>query len=155
MFSRSPSIASGYRGSKKNATLEEFIPTTNKIKTSNAKINHKNNFGRTTRVATNLRSYFIPLVHNNEGKGSNKNQDQGRSWRMHVSAHDRHSIHGNTWRNSKAICKFHAQAAQFNTGNKSFRERSHPSASLLISAIQKESQTAQSRNNGSQLVASA
>ncbi len=147
-------IIAGYRGSKKNATLKEFIPMTNKIKKSNSKINRKNNFGRTTRVATNLRSHFIPLVFNNQG-GSNKNQDQGRSRRKHVSAHDRHSICSNTWSNSEAICKFRAQSAQFNTGNKSFRERSRPSASLLISAIQKESQTTQSRNNCSQLVTSA
>ena len=154
MYSCGPPIASGYRGSKKNATLEEFIPTTNKIKPSNAKINRKNNFGRTTRVATNLRSYFIPLVRNNQGEGSNKNQDQGRSRQKHVPPRDCHSIHGNTWSNSKAIHKFQAQAAQFNTGNKSFWECSRPSTSLLISAIQKESRTAQSWNNRSQLVAS-
>ncbi len=139
MYYCSPFIASGYRVSKKNATLEEFIPTTNKIKTSNAKINCKNIFGRTTRVATKLRSYFNPFVCNNQGKGSNKNQDQGRSWQKHVSARDCHSIRGNTWSNSKAICTFRTQSVQFGTGNKPFRERSRPSASLLISAIQKES----------------
>jgi hypothetical protein len=84
---------------------------TNKIKTSNAKINRKNNFGRTTHVATNLRSYFIPLVRNNQGKGSNKNQDQGRSRQKHLSTRNRHSICGNTWSNSEAIRKFRGQAA--------------------------------------------
>jgi hypothetical protein len=150
MYSCGPFIESGYRGSRKNATLEEFIPTTNHIKTSNTKINRNNNFDRTTRVATNLKSYFSPL-----NKEPSKNQDQGQSRRKHVSACDHHSICGSSWSNFKAICKFHAQAAQFDTGNKSFRERSRPSASLLILAIQKESQTAQSRNNCSQLVKSA
>jgi hypothetical protein len=135
--------------------LKEFTLTTNKIKTSNATINRKNNFGRTTRVATNLRSHFIPLVRNNQGKGSNKNQDQGQTRPKHVSAHDRHSICGNTWSNSKAICKFCTQAAQFDTGNKFFQECSRPSASLLISSIQKECRTAQYCNNHSQLAESA
>jgi hypothetical protein len=72
MYSRGPSIESGYRGSRKNATLEEFIPTTNHIKTSNTKIDRNNNFGRTTLVATNLKSYFSPL-----NKEPSKNQDQG------------------------------------------------------------------------------
>jgi hypothetical protein len=139
MYSHGPSIESGYRGSRKSATLEDFIPTTNHIKTSNTKINRNNNFGRTTRVATNLKSYFSPL-----NEEPSKNQDQGRSRRKHVSARDHHSIRGSSWSNSKAICKFHAQAVQFNTGNKSLRERSPPSTSLLISAIQKESRTAQS-----------
>jgi hypothetical protein len=57
--------------------------------------------------------------------------------------------------NSKAICKFHAQVVLFDTGNKFFRECSRPSTSLLILAIQKESRTAQSQNNRSQLVKSA
>jgi hypothetical protein len=72
MYSCGPSIESGYRGSRKNASLEEFIPTINHIKTSNTKINCNNNFGRTTRVATNFKSYFSPL-----NKKPSKNKDQG------------------------------------------------------------------------------
>jgi hypothetical protein len=98
MYSCGPSIESGYRGSRKNAALEEFIPTTNHIKTSNIKINRNNNFGRTTQVATNLKSYFSPL-----NKEPSQNQDQGQSRRKHVSARDRHSIHGSSWSNSEAI----------------------------------------------------
>ena len=55
MYSRGPPIASGYRGSKKNATLEDYIHMNHNIttRTSNATFRYNTNFGRTTRVATN------------------------------------------------------------------------------------------------------
>jgi hypothetical protein len=55
MYSCGPPIASGYRGSKKNATLEDYIHMNHNIatRTSNATFRYNTNFGRTTRVATN------------------------------------------------------------------------------------------------------
>jgi hypothetical protein len=44
---------------------------------------------------------------------------------------------------------------QFDTGTKSFRERSRPSAPQLMASIHKESWSAKLRNNRSQLIASA
>jgi hypothetical protein len=57
MFSRVLPIASGYRGGRKK---EEHILLTNQLGTSNTLRNQNNIFGRTTPVATNLRSYFGP-----------------------------------------------------------------------------------------------
>jgi hypothetical protein len=77
MFSCNPPIASGYRGSRKKATLEEHILLTNQLGTSYTLHNQNNIFGRTTRVATNLRSYFAPLDPNHMNEHPNNNRGHG------------------------------------------------------------------------------
>ncbi len=159
MYSRGPPIASGYRGSKKNATLEDCIQMNHNITTrkSNATFRYNTNLGRTTRVATNttnnLRSYFTPVLRASQGEGSHDNKGHRRD--NYTSARSRHSHCGSTWADSKASCKFCAQSTQFDTGTKSFRERSRPSASQLKASIHKESWSAKLRNNRSQLATSA
>ncbi len=132
MYSPGPPIASGYRGSKKNATLEDYIHMNHNIatRTSNATLRYNTNFGRTTRVATNtiknLRSYFTPVSRAPQGEGSNDNKGHGCD--KYASTRSRHSHCGSTCSDSKASQKFRAQSMQFDTGTKSFRERSRPSA---------------------------
>jgi hypothetical protein len=143
MYSCGLPIASGYRGSKKNATLEDYIHLNHNIttRTSNATFRYNTNVGRTTHVATNttnnLRSYFTPVSRASQGKGSHDKKGHGRD--KYASACSRHSHRGSTWADSEASRKFRAQSTQFNTGTKSFRERSCPSASQLMASIHKES----------------
>ncbi len=159
MYSRGPPIASGYRGSEKNATMEDYIHMNHNIttRTSNTTFRYNTNFDRTTRVATNttnnLRSYFTPVGQASQGKGSHDNKGHGRD--KYASARSRHSHRGSTWADSKASHKFRAQSTKFNTGTKSFRECSRPSASQLMASIHKESRSAKLRNNRSQLAAFA
>jgi hypothetical protein len=113
------------------------------------------NIGRTTCVATNLRSYFIPLDPNYMSKDPNANRGQGSHCQRHAFAHDCHSLRGSRWADSKEAHRFCTQSTQFDTGTKSFRKRTRPSASQLISVIHKESCTTQLCNNRSNLAASA
>jgi hypothetical protein len=74
MFARGPPIASGYRGSRRIITPEDFYGPaehTNENKSEYRK-NKKNN-GGTTHVATNLRLYLNPIISecNSEGSGNN------------------------------------------------------------------------------------
>jgi hypothetical protein len=71
-----PPIASGYRGSRKNATREEYFPPTNQLKNRNAPCKINSNIGRTTRVATNLKSYFFPFDPSYMNKDPNGNWGQ-------------------------------------------------------------------------------
>ncbi len=149
-------IASGYRGSRKKATLEEYIPPTNQFKNRYVLCKNNNNIGRTTCVATNLRSYFVTLDPNYMSKDPNANRGQVlHALRRHDSAHDRHSQQRSCWADSKAACRFHAQSAQFNTGTKSFRKCTCSLASQLISLIHKEICTSQLCKNRSNLATSA
>jgi hypothetical protein len=77
MFSCLPPIASGYRGIRKKATLEEHILLTNQLGTSNTLRNQNNIFGRTTHVATNIRSYFAPPNPNHVNKHPNNDRGHG------------------------------------------------------------------------------
>jgi hypothetical protein len=107
MYSCGPPIASGYRGSKKNATLEDYIHMNHNIatRTSNATFRYNTNFGRTTRVATNttnnLRSYFTPVSRASQGEGSNDNKGHGRD--KYASARSRHSHRGSTWQTPRLL----------------------------------------------------
>ncbi len=127
MFSRVSPIASGYRGSRKKATLEEHILLTNQLGTSNTLRNQNNIFGRTTCVATNLRSYFAPPNpdHVNEHPNNDWGHESHRQRR--ASAWDHHSHQGSRWAESKATRRFRAQSAQFDTGTKSFQKCTCPS----------------------------
>jgi hypothetical protein len=147
MFSHFPPIASGYRGSRKNTTLEDFRPLSNNIHPRQMQWDIKN-LVRTTRVATNLGSYFS-LVIDHKRRDSHGNQIHGR----YACGH--HFCCGSRWANFEATCRFRAQSAQFDNGTKSFCECTCPLASQLISVIDKESQNALLCNTCSQLKASA
>jgi hypothetical protein len=120
----------------------------------NSQPKSNSNLGRTTRVATNLRSYFIPVNRNNTHNDSQHHQSNGRYHHGITSACDPHSCCGSCWTNSEAACRFQAQSAQFDTGTVSFHACIRPSAQL-ITAIQKESRSTQLCQNWSQLAASA
>jgi hypothetical protein len=106
-------------------------------------------------VATNLKSYFVPIDPNYVSKDPNGNWDQELHGQRRESAHDGYSHWGSCWADSEAAHRFRAQLAQFNTGTKSFRKCTRPLASQLISVIHKESCTSQLCNNRSNLAASA
>jgi hypothetical protein len=152
MAPRVPPIASGYRGSRTNTTLEDNMP--NQFHFCNSRPKSNNNLGRTTRVATNLRSYFIPVNCNNTYNDLQHHQSNGRYHHGITSARNRHSCCGSHWTDSEAARRFRAQSAQFDTGTISFHARICPSASQLITAIHKESCSAQLCQNRSQLAAS-
>ncbi len=106
-------------------------------------------------MATNLRSYFVPIIPNNVSKDPNANRGQDLYGRRRDSAHDHQSHRGSRWANSEAACRFCTQSAHFITGTKSFRKHTCPLASQLILVIHKESCTSQLCNNRSNLAASA
>jgi hypothetical protein len=139
MFSCVPPIAIGHRGNRKKATLEEHIPLTNQLRTSDTLHTQNNILGRNTLVATNLRSYFSPPNPNHVNKHPNKNRGHGSHCQRHASAQDCHSHQGSHWAKSEATCRFRAQSAQFDTGTKLFQKRTCPSASQLILVIPNES----------------
>ena len=92
-----------------------------------------NNLGRTTYVATNLRS-FSPRDPNNMNKRPDCNHGHGSNRQWHHSAQDHHAHQGSKWAESEATCRFHTQFAQFDTGTNSFLKRARPLASQLILA---------------------
>ncbi len=106
-------------------------------------------------MATNLKSYFVPIDPNYVSKDPNGNWGQESHGPRHESFHNCHSHRGSCWADSKAARRFHAQSAQFNTGTKSFRKRTCPLASQLTSVIHKESCTSQLCINRSNLAAYA
>jgi hypothetical protein len=131
------------------------MPAANQFHFHNSRPNSKNNLGRTTRVATNLRSYFIPVNCDNMQDDSRGQQSKGRYCHRSTSSRDWHSCCGSCWTNSEAASRFWAQSAQFDTGTKSFKACIRPLASKLITAIHKESHSIQRCHNHSQLAASA
>jgi hypothetical protein len=154
MFPHVPLIASGDRGSRKNTTLEDFRPLTNNIHPRQMQFDIEKNLGMTTCVTTNLQSYLSPII-DHERRYSNGNQSHDRYRHNHTSACNHHSHCRSCCTDSEAICRFRVQYAQFNTGTKSFCERTCLSASQLISIIHKESRNVQLSNNHPQLKASA
>jgi hypothetical protein len=121
IYSCVPPIASGYRGSRKNATLEEYVPQTNQLDNRNALCKINSNIGRTTLVANNLKSYFVPIYPNYVSKDPNGSRGQESHGQRRKSAHYRHSHWGSHWADSKVAHRLCAQSAQFDTGTKSFR----------------------------------
>ncbi len=122
IYPRVPPITSGYRGSRENTTLEDYVPSTNQLKNRNAQSKINSNICRTTRVDTNLKSYFVPIDPNYVSKDPNGNRGQELHGQRRESAHDRHSHRGSCWEDSKAARRFRAEPAQFDTGTKSFRK---------------------------------
>ncbi len=140
MSPRVPPIESGYRGGRTNTTPNPNNLTTNNS-SSRSSINNSNP-GRTTYVATNIHSYFsLPNPYD-----TTEHQDHNQGHRSHRqrrhSARDRHAHRGIQWAESKAIRRFRAQSAQFDTGTTLFLKRAWPSASQLISATHNESRSA-------------
>ncbi len=138
MFPCIPPIASRYRGSRKNTTLEVFRPLINKIHPRQMQFDREKNLGRTTFVATNLQSYFSPII-DDKRRDSDGDQSHGRYRHNHTSTCNHHSSCGSCCAVFEATCRFWAQCAQFDTGTKSFCERTRSLASQLISVIHKES----------------
>jgi hypothetical protein len=75
-------------GIRKNATREEYIPPTNQLKNRNVLCKNSNNIGRTTPVATNLKSYFVPINPDYISKDSNANRGQELHGRRRDSTYD-------------------------------------------------------------------
>jgi hypothetical protein len=94
IYSCVPPIASGYRGSRKNTTREESVPPTNQLENRNAPCNINSNIGRTTHVASNLKSYFVPIDPNYMSKDPNGNHGQELHGQRRKSAHNCHSNWG-------------------------------------------------------------
>jgi hypothetical protein len=109
-------------------TLEEYWPTRHSYRNSN---------GETTRVATNLRSYFSPITLNHSTKGLDYKQGCEWCYKHAISATDHHSCCGSQWADSEAKRRFCAQSAQFDTGAEAFQMRTRPSASEGIAVIRK------------------
>jgi hypothetical protein len=103
MFASGPPIASGYRGSRRITTLEDFYgpaECTNKSKFEYKKSAKK--IGGTTQVATNLRLYLNPITPERDPEGSrigNGHRSHRKQW---ISAKERHACHGSCWSESEA-----------------------------------------------------
>jgi hypothetical protein len=153
MSPRVPPIESGYRGSRTNTTSNPNNLTTNNS-SSRSSINNSNP-GRTTYVATNIQSYFSLPNPNDTTKHQDHNQGHRSNCQQRHSARDCHAHRGIQWSESKAICRFRAQSAQFDTGTTLFLKRAWTSASQLISAIHSESRKAKYSKKRSPLAATA
>ncbi len=141
-----PPIASGYRRRKKNTTLEEYWPIID---------GHTNITGGTTDVAINFRSYLNSKIPERDSDRSNNNNGNWSHQNKLASAKDCHACRSSRWSESEATCRFRAQSRQFDTGTRDFNRRSRPSATELITSIQRKNQTALLRNNNSNLVETA
>jgi hypothetical protein len=148
-----PPIESGYRGSRTNTTSNPNNLTANN--SSSCSSINKSNPGRTTHVATNIRSYFSLPNPIDTTKHQDRNQEHRSHHQRRHSARDRHAHRGIRWAESEAICRFCAQSAQFDTGTTSFLKRARPSASQLILAIHNESRSAKYSKKRSLLAATA
>jgi hypothetical protein len=157
MVSSVPPIVSGYRGSRRITTLEEFFGPNEQPNASTPEYNiNKKKNGRTTHVATNLRLYLNTIISEHNPKGSNNNNNGYQSQRKErTSAKDRHACRGSRWSESEATRRFRAQSKQFDTRSRDFIKRSRPSATELIASIQKKNRTALLHNNNSLLTKTA
>jgi hypothetical protein len=148
MLASGPPIASGYRGSTRITTLEEYYghdEQTNKNKDEYKQKATEN--GGTTHLATNLRSNVNPRIPERdpeESSNGNGHRSHRHKW---LTAKEHHACRGSRWSESEATRRFKAQAKQFDTGTRDFNRRSRPSATELIASIQKKYRTALLRNN--------
>ena len=114
-----PPIASGYRGSRRIATLEDFYgPAEQKNKNRDNEKGSANEYGGTAHAATNLRSYLnqrIPEHYADRSNSNNGNRSHRNKWGL---AHDRHARRGSRWSESEATRRFRAQSKQFDTDTK-------------------------------------
>ena len=95
MFAGGPPIESGYRESRRIATLEDFYgPAEQKNKNRDNEKGSAKEYGGTAHAATNLRSYFnqrIPEHYADRSISNNGNRSHRNKW---GSAHDRHARRG-------------------------------------------------------------
>ena len=156
MSAMCPPIESGYRGRRRIATLEEYYgpyDQKNGTKEKNEQRARKN--GATAHVATNMRSKENSKRYERDPEESS-NSNGHRSHRQGLlSAKERHARRGSRWSESEATRRFRAQAKQFDTGTRDFNRRSRPSATDLITSIQKRNRTAILQKNNSHLAATA
>ena len=153
MSPRVPLIESGNKGKRTNATPDQFDLTYNNSRPYSSTNN--SNPGRTTHVATNIQTYFSLLNPHETPENHDRNQRNNSHRQRHHSARDRHAHRGIRWSETKAIHRFCAQSAQFDTGITSFLKCARPSASQLISAIHSESRSAKYSKKRSRLAATA
>jgi len=138
MLASGPPIASGYRGSRRIATLEEFFghdERTNKNKDEEEQRATKN--CGTAHVATNIRSNVNPRIHEHDPEESNNNNGHRSHRHKWLTAKERHACRGSCWSESEATRCFRAQAKQFDAGTRDFNRRYRPSATELIASIQR------------------
>ena len=155
MFAGGPPIESGYRGSRRVATLEDFYgPTEQKTRNRNNEKGSAKVHGGTKHAATNL-SYLKQRIPEHYANRSNSNNGNRSHRNKSKSAHDRHARRGSRRSESEVTHRFRAQSKQFDTGTKDFIKRTCPSASELIAGIQEKVPTNSMRAKNSQLAETA
>ena len=156
MSASCPPIESGYRGSRRIAILEDYYgPDDKKNKTNDRNEQQARKNGGTAHVATNIRSNENSKIYERDPEESG-NSNGHRSHRQKLlTAKERHARRGSRWSESEATRRFRAQAKQFDTGTRDFNRKSRPSATDLITSIQKRNQTAILQKNNSHLAATA
>ena len=156
MSAGGPPIESGYRGSRRIATLEEYYgPDDQKNGTNEKNEQRARKNGGTAHVATNMRSKENSKRYERDPEESS-NSNGHRSHRQKLlSAKERHARRGSRWSESEATRRFRAQAKQFDTGTRDFNRRSQPSAPDLIASIRKRNRTAILQKNNSHLATTA
>ena len=140
MLASGPPIASGYRGSNRITTLEEYYShdeRSNKNKDEQDKQKATEN-GGTTHVATNLRLKVNPRIPEHDPEESSHGNGHRSHRHKWLTAKERHARRGSRWAESEATRRFRAQAKQFDTGTRDFNRRSRPSANELIASIQRK-----------------
>ena len=143
MSAGGPPIESGYRGSRRIATLEDFYghaDQKNRNKERNEQRATTN--GGTTHVATNTRSNVNPKIYERDPEESSNDNGYNSHRHKWLTAKERHARRGSRWSESEATRRFRAQAKQFDTGTRDFNRRSRPSATDLIASVQKRNRTA-------------
>jgi hypothetical protein len=118
-------IASGYRGSRRIAILEDFYghdEQTDKNKDENEQRVKKT--GGTTHVATNIQSNVNPRIHERDPEESSNNNGHRSHRHKWLTGKESHARRGSCWSESEATCRFRAQAKQFDTGTRDFNRRS-------------------------------
>ncbi len=125
MFASGPPIASGYRGSRRITTLEDFYEPAER--TNKSKFEYKKSakkIGGTTQVATNLRSYLNPITPERDPEGSRNGNGHRSHRKQWISAKEGHACRGSCWSESEATRHFRAQSKQYDTGTRDFNRRS-------------------------------
>ena len=151
-----PPIESGYRGSRRITTLEEYYkPDDQKNRTNEITEQRATKNGGTAQVATNIRLNKNATIYERDPEDSSDSNGQKRHRQKMLTAKERHARRGSRWSESEATRRFRAQSKQFDTGTRDFNRRSRPSATDLITSIQKRNRTAILQRNNSHLAATA
>jgi hypothetical protein len=116
MLAGGPPIASGYRGSRRISTLEEYYGHDERTKKNKEEDEQRAaKTGGTTHVATNIQSNVNPRIYEpNPEESSNNNGHRSHRQKL-LTAKERHACRGSHWSESEATRRFRAQAEQFDT----------------------------------------